>query len=251
MAKTVDITASYVGADITFVDVYDVWPGGTLLTGSFTDTEILQGKRLTNIADSIFTFVLVDTATSASSALKTLPAPTISEFNPTQGQTGDIIGITGSGLFGTTNVTIGDKIASFEVISNTNISASVPLDASGSNTITVTTPAGSGGRFGWSYDGGSGLVVFNLGSFVYGNNSTEACSEQTPETGLYSTAGNTIQTVFEVNGQTWTDQALTQAPVEGWYREPSSLFSYFITSTGYVVERSTCSDDTDVILNPI
>jgi hypothetical protein len=248
MAKTVDITASYVGAEITLVDIYDVWPGGALLSGSFTGTKIKEGIRLTGISNSTFSFVLVDTATSASSAPKFLPGPTISQFNPTSGQAGSIIGITGSGLVGTTAVEIGLQPALFSVISNTNISASVPLDASGTNYILLSTPGGLAAKPGWSYEEGGGPVVFNLGAFIYGNTSTEACSRELVEAGFYSTDGNTIQAVFEVNGQVWTDQALTQAPSQGWYRAPNSFLTnpylvYFINDQGYVVERTTCLEE--------
>jgi len=58
------------------------------------------------------------------------------------GSSGKTVQLTGSGLHGTTAVTIGGVPASFSVVSNTYIAATVPPDAA-SGAIAVTTPAGT------------------------------------------------------------------------------------------------------------
>lgn len=252
MAKTVAITASYIGTDVTSVDVYNTWPGGTRLSGSFSSSDMLSGIQLTGINDSIFTFVLVDTATSASSTSRSLPGPTITDFNPKLATTGTTIQITGSGLFGATSVNIGTINAGFTTVTNTNMQATVPLNSTGSNLIIVTTPAGIASRPGWQYDGGTGPVVYNLGGFTYDEfNSGIACLEDIIEVTLYSTDGISIDEVYNVLGKVYTDQALTQTAQPGWYSGPTLFAAYYVDVLGNVVERRLCTSETDGGLNPI
>jgi len=251
MTKTVDITASYVGGDITLVDIYNSFPGGTLLSGSFTPLQMENGVRLTNIADSTFSFVLVDTATSSSSSPANLPGPTITDFTPTTAGQEDTINITGTGLVGTTLVRIGDVSATFTVNTNTSLDATVPLNATGSNTVSVTTPRGTANKVGWSYDDGIGPTVFNVTSdgtntgFTYDGRPTVACSEQNIKLNLFSTAGSSIEAVFSATGQVFTDEQLTQLAPTGYYSSPSINFAYFVNNQGSVVEKETCGSSVD------
>jgi uncharacterized repeat protein (TIGR03803 family) len=58
------------------------------------------------------------------------------------GSSGQTVSIIGTGLHGTTGVTIGGVPASFTVVSNTYVTATVPPDAA-SGVIAVTTPSGT------------------------------------------------------------------------------------------------------------
>ncbi len=77
-------------------------------------------------------------------------APTITSFNPTTGGTGSIITINGTGFLGTTAVKFGGTAAtSFTIVSATQITAKVGGGTSGN--VTVTTPAGTATRAGFTY----------------------------------------------------------------------------------------------------
>jgi len=241
MAKTVDITASYVGNDITSVDIYSAWPiGGTLLSGSYSESDLLSGIRLTGINDNIFDFFLVDTVTSASSAVKSLPAPTITEFNPTQGTSGDIVGVTGSGFIGTTLVTLGGQsVTTFVISSNTTMEITVPADAFNSS-LTVSNPKGTGGRLGWSFIG----QINSLGSFAQGLSPESVCPEDVGEVQLYTSTGTTIAEALANNSIVYTDASVTMLAPPGWYKEiPNTTegIIYYIDGDSRVVETTNCS----------
>jgi len=68
--------------------------------------------------------------------------PTISGFTPTSGPVGTSVTVTGSGFGGATAVTFNDAAATFGVDSDTQITATVPADAT-TGKIAVTTPGGS------------------------------------------------------------------------------------------------------------
>lgn len=73
-----------------------------------------------------------------------LPAPTISGISPSVAPPGSPITITGTGLLHASGVTIGGVAASFTVVSDTSITATVPSSGvGGAVTVTVTTPAGN------------------------------------------------------------------------------------------------------------
>lgn len=72
----------------------------------------------------------------------TAPAPTISGFAPTSAQTGATIIVSGTDLTGTTGVAFNGSAATFSVLSNTQISATVPSSAT-TGRITATTPTGT------------------------------------------------------------------------------------------------------------
>ncbi|MBI5216521.1 MAG: IPT/TIG domain-containing protein [Ignavibacteriae bacterium] len=80
------------------------------------------------------------TATSASNFTVT---PSISSFAPTSGAEGASITINGQAFTGTTSVAFNGTNASFTFVSNTQLTATVPVGAT-TGTIVVTTPSGSG-----------------------------------------------------------------------------------------------------------
>lgn len=72
-------------------------------------------------------------------------APTIISVTPSSGPTsgGTAITIIGTGFTGTTSVTVGFAVATFTVISSTQINAVTPPGAAGAQNVVVTTPNGS------------------------------------------------------------------------------------------------------------
>ena len=69
-------------------------------------------------------------------------APTLTNFNPTSGAVGTLVTITGNNFTGATAVSVGGVAAgSFNVVSNTQITVTVPSGAA-TGRIRVTTPAG-------------------------------------------------------------------------------------------------------------
>jgi len=82
------------------------------------------------------------TATSAAS-FTVIPAPAITYFTPTSGPAGTAVTLIGSALSGATAVSFNGAEATFSLISDTQITATVPAGAT-SGSIAVTTPGGSG-----------------------------------------------------------------------------------------------------------
>lgn len=68
--------------------------------------------------------------------------PTLTSFTPTSGPVGTLVTITGTGLTQTTKVTFTGKSASFTVISDTEVTATVPTGAT-TGKIAVTTKGGT------------------------------------------------------------------------------------------------------------
>jgi uncharacterized repeat protein (TIGR03803 family) len=68
--------------------------------------------------------------------------PTLTSFTPTSGPVGTLVTITGTGLAQTTKVTFTGKSASFTVISDTEVTATVPTGTT-TGKIAVTTKGGT------------------------------------------------------------------------------------------------------------
>jgi hypothetical protein len=75
------------------------------------------------------------------SSRKFLVVPSLLSFNPTSGQVGTAVTITGTSFTGAKKVTFGGVSATFTVDSDTQISTAVPVGAV-TGKITVTTPGG-------------------------------------------------------------------------------------------------------------
>lgn len=70
-----------------------------------------------------------------------MPPPTIVFLVPTSGVVGTMVTITGTNFTGATSVNLGSKVASYTVVSDTTIIATVTAGTSGS--ISITTPFGT------------------------------------------------------------------------------------------------------------
>ncbi|MBL0211438.1 MAG: IPT/TIG domain-containing protein [Holophagaceae bacterium] len=81
------------------------------------------------------------TATSSTSFIVAVPAPTITGFNPTSGVVGTSVAVSGTNFSGASAVTFNGIAASFTIEDSTQLTATVPATASGP--ITVTTPGGT------------------------------------------------------------------------------------------------------------
>lgn len=244
MAKTIQILASYIGEDVTSVDIYDNWPDGTLLSGSFSRTNMIDGVQLADLSDSIFSFVLVDTVTSASSTKQFLPGPNITDFNPKSAPSGDTVTVDGTGLFGATSVTVGTINAGFGYITDEVLEFTVPQDASGSNQIIISTPTGLTQILGWQYETELGPVVYSLGDFAYDQSSfSAACASQINQFNLFSIDGININQVYQVLGRVYSDVNLTQTPPQGWYSGNSAIGVYYVNSGGFVDDFELCPLD--------
>lgn len=94
--------------------------------------------------------VVTPLGTDALSGFTFVPAPAISSFTPTSGETADVITITGTNLTGATAVLFGGIPAtSFTVVSATSITAVVNTGNSGN--VDVTTPGGTASLAGFTF----------------------------------------------------------------------------------------------------
>jgi hypothetical protein len=82
------------------------------------------------------------TATSSSAYTVTVVTPSISSFTPANGPVGTVVTITGSNFSGATAVTFNGMSAAFTINSSTQITATVPANAS-TGPVRVTTPSGT------------------------------------------------------------------------------------------------------------
>jgi hypothetical protein len=124
-------------------------PGGTFVNA--TTFNILSDNQITATvpAGAItgpFKVITAGTAQGSAASLQsfTVTPPVINSFSPTSGPSGTVVVITGRGFLGATGVGFGGTPASkFTVNSNTQITATVPADAT-TGPITVTNINGTG-----------------------------------------------------------------------------------------------------------
>ncbi len=116
---------------------------GTAATvGTWTDTQITTTVPAAATSGAIS--VTGATGTGISSTPFTVgPAPIVSGFNPTSGAVGASIAVSGSGFTGATSVKFAGTPASFSVVNDGQINATVPV-AAANGQISVTTVTGTG-----------------------------------------------------------------------------------------------------------
>ena len=140
-------TSGAVGQVVTlsgtnFTGTTAVTIGGTPVT-SFN---VVSASTISAIVGSNATGTITVTTpggmATSSDTFTFIPAPTITSFTPSRGVTGTTVFITGTNFTGTTAVTIGGtSAASFNVVSDSTITATVGSGATGK--IAVTTPGGT------------------------------------------------------------------------------------------------------------
>ena len=81
-------------------------------------------------------------AAAASPGAAAVPAPTIASFTPDRGLEGSVVTLAGSGFSGATRVALGRAAVAFDVVSDAQITLTVPGGAR-SGQISVSTPGGS------------------------------------------------------------------------------------------------------------
>jgi hypothetical protein len=123
---TQSVTISGLPANITSGSVYTENRSVTVSNGSFTDS---FGQWDVHV----YHFTIGTSST---------PPPTISSFAPTGGPAGSSVTISGSKLTGATAVSFNGATASYTVVSDSQISATVPTGAT-SGPTSVTTPGGT------------------------------------------------------------------------------------------------------------
>ena len=124
---------SFNGVAATFHIVSDTYMTATVPAGALTG--------------SVSVKTLIATLTSNR---QYLVIPQITSFNPASGAVGSSVTITGVSLTQATKVIIGGKVATFTIISDTQVKATVPASAKTGQVISITTPGGtanSSGKF--------------------------------------------------------------------------------------------------------
>ncbi|MBZ5544247.1 MAG: IPT/TIG domain-containing protein [Acidobacteriia bacterium] len=180
------------------------------LAASFTvasDTQIKTTVPSGATTGPIGVTTPVGTATSSSS-FTVLHLPVIAYFSPTSGPSGTLVTINGSYFTGTTSVAFNGKKASFSVVSDSQITATVPKRAT-SGPISVTTPGGtttSSTNFAVGPTQGPAITSFSPTSGPVGTSVTISGSGFT---GATSVAFNGTSAQFTVNSDT---QVTTSVP---------------------------------------
>lgn len=117
---------SFDGVAATFTNVEETYMTAVVPTGALTGT------------------VTVTTFTgSYKSILPFRVTPQFTSFTPSSGKVGSVVTITGDSLKQTSKVTIGGKPATFTVVSDTKVTATIPVGAKTGLKITVTTAGGT------------------------------------------------------------------------------------------------------------
>lgn len=117
---------SFDGVTATFNNVSDTYMTAVVPTGALTGTV------------TVTTF----TASYKSSGIFRV-TPKLTSFSPGGGIVGSAVTLTGVSLAQTTQVVIGGKKATFNVVSDTEVTATVPGNAKTGEKITITTPGGT------------------------------------------------------------------------------------------------------------
>jgi len=120
------IGVSFDGVNATFDNVSDTYMTATVPTGALTGT---------------ITVTTLTTSYKSSQIYHVLPQFTA--ISPAGGTVGSTVTLTGVSLTQTTTVTIGGKAASFKVVSDTEVTATVPAGAKTGQPIGITTAGGA------------------------------------------------------------------------------------------------------------
>jgi len=101
-------------------------------------------KKWTDSSATVVVVTAPDTKSGINARLISVAAPTVTGFTPTSGPVGTAVTLTGTGFTGATKVAFHGTFwwAAFTVVSDTQITATVPIAAT-TGAIAVITPAGT------------------------------------------------------------------------------------------------------------
>ena len=253
-----------IGEDNTTFQIYhtSVSDANTLASG-VTKANLDAGYNIAGIDDDKFTFVIFNSASSAT-VTAYLPPPTIANFTPQSGETGDTIQITGSGFVGYTAVTFGGTAASSaNVFSNTSMSAVVAGGSTGQ--IKVSNPRGNAfSTRVFQYVDPSGTIYY-LGQYYRDlNDSSIVCSQQGTVFDLFIQGYNSLNDALGTAAVVYRDDpdlGIQASP--GYYGLKQAVDSggedvglwFYINSAGNVTEVDLCSqppvDEEDELITRI
>lgn len=145
-------SASYLGSAAFTVSAnsglpitYQWQKGGVNITGATNATLTLNALQGSDIGN--YTVVVTNLVGSVTSTVATLtvilpPAPSVATLSPTTVKAGDSVTLTGTGFTAASMVRFNGRAAAFTVVSNTSITATVPLGVA-SGAVTVVGPGGT------------------------------------------------------------------------------------------------------------
>lgn len=216
---TLGVGSLGIGTDITTFSLYHTEvTSSNLIQGSIPKADIVGGTAVYDVDETLFTFIVVDDVYGGRQTIN-LPAPTVTSFTPTSGETGDTITITGTGFAGSTAVTFGGTSATFTKNSNTSITAVVAAGSTGN--VTVTNPKGTGtSSQTFTYIPPSGTPTYYLGRFGYtkaGESSLCSLVNSYPSYDLYCAGYDSLSAALAASANVYTDVTLTGIPPYGFY----------------------------------
>jgi hypothetical protein len=185
LIKTNGVTTQTIGITSTAITIsgntVTIDPPSNLSPNANVNIEI-SANALTDLGNNGFAGITSSTAWNFTTAP---PPPTVSSFTPLGGAIGSLVTINGSNFTGATNVRFNGVNATFSVLSNTQIRATVPTGAT-TGKICVSNAFGEG----------CSVSNFNIcsGSIVVNVNSTNAT------TYTANASGGTAPYTYSING---------------------------------------------------
>ena len=188
--------------------------GVTAATSGVTSSQITATVPPTATSGPISVTTTNGTVTSITNFF--LP-PAINGFAPTNGVPGTVVTLSGVNFTNATDVSFNGASASFTVVNNTSVTATVPANAT-SGTISITTPGGSMNNSAIfslpptvsSFTPGSGVVGISV--TINGGNFTNATSVQFNGVNAAFTLGNNSQLTAVVPTNATTGPISVVAP---------------------------------------
>jgi large repetitive protein len=138
------VTMTINGTGFLGVTEVDLGPATAAIVGTPTDTKIVVTVPANPDASGKVSVTTPGGTGHSTTSFLYLPPPTLSSFAPEHAAFGATVTITGSHLNGTTAVQIGGVAATFKVVDDAHITATVPIGASNTPApITVTNAGGT------------------------------------------------------------------------------------------------------------
>ncbi|MDQ7825239.1 MAG: IPT/TIG domain-containing protein [Candidatus Eremiobacteraeota bacterium] len=166
-----DPSSGKVGAAVTIAGSGFTGTTSVTFNGTASTFTVTSDTSITTTVPSGATtgdVVVTNSKGSGSKSFTVIPAPTITKFTPASGAPGDVVAIEGTNFTSATSVKFNGTSATFAVLNDSTISATIPGGA-GSGTISVTTPGGTGtSADNFSIEGAPTITSFTPTSGVRG-----------------------------------------------------------------------------------